>query len=132
MTADTPSRYRFGRYKIDVSRRLVIDGEGKILPLTSKVFDLLLFLVQNSGRTVSKDEIMATVWADTVVEESNLTQNISILRRALGDARGGNTFIATVSGRGYKFVADVVAESHTPAQPSASDAEPVVKTIAPR
>lgn len=107
MTAGTPSRYKFGRYEIHVSRRLLFDDEGKMVALTSKVFDLLLFLVRNSGRTVSKDEIMTAVWPDTVVEESNLTQNISILRRALGDARGENAFIATVSGQGYKFVANV-------------------------
>ena len=91
----------------------MLDRDENPVPLTPKVFDLLLYLVESRGKLLTKDELMAAVWPDTIVEESNLTQNISILRRALGDVRGDNAFIVTVPGRGYKFVADVAVESTT-------------------
>ncbi|HYJ91325.1 MAG TPA: tetratricopeptide repeat protein, partial [Pyrinomonadaceae bacterium] len=80
--------------------------------------------VTNRGRLLTKDEIMSAVWPDTIVEESNLTQNISILRRALGDVRGDNAFIVTVPGRGYKFVPDV----RSPTVEAPEGDEPVVET----
>ena len=101
------NHYEFKGFRIDPDRRLLFDPEEKVVALTPKVFDLLLYFVRNQGKLISKDEIMAAVWPDTVVEESNLTQNVSILRRALGDVRGDNAFIVTVPGRGYKFVPDV-------------------------
>ena len=104
---DDVNGYEFKGFRVDVARRLVFDPQGTPLQLTPKVFDLLLYLVENRGKMLGKDAIMSAVWPDTIVEESNLTQNISILRRALGDARGDNAFIVTVPGRGYKFVADV-------------------------
>ncbi|MEO8041573.1 MAG: winged helix-turn-helix domain-containing protein, partial [Acidobacteriota bacterium] len=105
---DTPENtYKFRGHQIDSRRRLLRDENGEPVSLTPKVFDLLLFLVENAGTVVFKDEIMAAVWPDTIVEESNLTQNISILRRSLGETRGVNDFIATIPGRGYKFVAEV-------------------------
>ena len=97
----------FNGFRIDGKRRLLLGHEGIPVSLTPKVFDLLLYLVQNRGKLLAKDELMTAVWPDTIVEESNLTQNISILRRALGDAKGDNAFIATIPGRGYKFVAEV-------------------------
>jgi DNA-binding winged helix-turn-helix (wHTH) protein/TolB-like protein/Flp pilus assembly protein TadD len=109
----TANRYKFRGFEIDVSRRLLRATDGDPISLTSKVFDLLLYLVANAGRTLNKDELMSAIWPDTVVEESNLTQNISILRKALGDVRGENAFIATIPGQGYRFVAEV--ESVTPA-----------------
>ena len=72
-----------------------------------KAFDILFYLVRNSQRVVEKDEIMEAVWPDTAVEENNLTQNISSIRKALGERHGENKFIATIPGKGYKFVADV-------------------------
>lgn len=105
--------YQIGRYKIDVSRRLLLDEDEKVVALTPKVFDLLLFLVSNNERVVTKDEIMSAIWPDTVVEESNLTQNVSILRRALGETRGENVFIATIPGQGYRFVAEVTRPGDT-------------------
>jgi serine/threonine-protein kinase len=103
--------FNFNGFRVDVGRRLLFDSEENLVQLTPKVFDLLLYLVQNCGRLLTKDELMAAVWPDTAVEESNLTQNISILRRALGDTRGDNAFIATVPGQGYKFVAGVTSDS---------------------
>lgn len=98
--------YEFGRFRLDsVKRRLLRDGEP--VRLTPKAFDTLLILVQSSGRTVEKDELMQLVWPDAVVEENNLNQNISALRRALGDSRDESHYIATIPGLGYRFVAEV-------------------------
>src|SRR5688572_24450449 len=109
--------YKFGSYEIDGSRRLLFGRDGDAIPLTPKVFDLLLFLVQHPAQTLTKDRIMSAVWPDTIVEESNLTQNISILRRALGDTRGDNAFIVTIPGQGYRFVAEVVTDSGVAEEP---------------
>lgn len=79
------------------------------MPLRPKAFDTLLYLVERSGKIVGKYELMLAIWADRVVEENNLTQNISTLRRVLGEKHGENRFIATVPGQGYKFVAAVHA-----------------------
>src|SRR4030095_4951774 len=74
---------------------------------TPKVFDTLLYLVEHQGVVLDKDELMLAIWPDTVVEENNLNQSISVLRRVLGESRGENRYVATVPGRGYRFVADV-------------------------
>lgn len=102
--------YRFGRFEIDTSNRLLL-REGRTVALTPKIFDMLLLLVENNGRMVSKDEIMATVWADTFVDETNLTSNISRLRKILHE--GGADFIETLPKRGYRFNAPI----ETPRQP---------------
>jgi serine/threonine-protein kinase len=99
--------YEFGEFRIDAAKRLLKKEDNEIVPLTPKVFDLLLYLVQNNGKVIEKDELMTAVWTDSIVEENNLSQNISILRRILGEKRGEHIFIATVPGRGYKFVAEV-------------------------
>lgn len=75
---------------MDASKRLLFDAEGKSLPLMPKALDILLYLVANSGRTIDKDELMSAVWPDTVVEENNLTQNVSAIRRTLGEKHGDN------------------------------------------
>jgi Tol biopolymer transport system component/DNA-binding winged helix-turn-helix (wHTH) protein len=98
--------YEFGPFRLDpLKRRLLRDGEP--LPLTPKAFDTLLALVRQSGKTLEKDDLMKEVWPDAVVEENNLNQNISTLRRSLGDSRQGSQYIATVPGFGYRFVAEV-------------------------
>jgi TolB-like protein/Tfp pilus assembly protein PilF len=98
--------YEFGAFRVDSSKRLLA-RDGMPVPLTPKVFDTLLYLVQHSGTALDKDELMTAIWPDTVVEENNLNQNISILRRALGDNRSEQRYIATVPGYGYRFVAEV-------------------------
>ena len=98
--------YEFGPFCVDASQRLLA-RDGTPVPLTPKVFDTLLHLVQHSGTALSKDELMRVIWPDTVVEENNLNQNISILRRVLGDGRSEHRYIATVPGHGYQFVAEV-------------------------
>src|SRR6185503_10161876 len=98
--------YEFGRFRLDPGkRRLMRDDE--MVRLTPKVFDTLLILVESSNRTLEKDELMQLVWPDAVVEENNLNQNISTLRRVLGDTRDESRYIATIPGLGYRFVADV-------------------------
>jgi DNA-binding winged helix-turn-helix (wHTH) protein len=74
--------HNFGPFRVDASRRLLL-RQGTAVPLTPKAFDILLVLLRNSDRMVGKDELMKLVWPDTVVEENNLTRNISSLRKAL-------------------------------------------------
>ena len=97
--------YEFGRFRLKTAERVLL-REGEIVPLTPKVFDILLTLVENSGQVVAKDDLMKRVWPSTYVEEGNLTQNISLLRKALGETPGGAQFIETVPRRGYRFVAE--------------------------
>ncbi len=96
--------YEFGNFKIDAVERLLL-REGQPVPLTQKVFDLLLLLVQNSGHVVEKDRLMKEIWPDAFVEEGNLTQNISVLRKAL--SVDGHDYIQTVPRRGYRLVGRV-------------------------
>jgi len=86
----------------------VLLREGEPVPLTPKVFDILITLVENRGQIVEKDDLMKKVWPTTFVEEGNLTQNVSLLRKALGESAGGVQFIETVPRRGYRFVAPVI------------------------
>ena len=81
--------------------------DGQVVPLTPKVFETLLVLVQNSGHVVDKTELYKRVWQDAFVEETNLTKNISILRKILSEGDGDRTFIETVPKRGYRFVVPV-------------------------
>ncbi|MBV8857532.1 MAG: winged helix-turn-helix domain-containing protein [Acidobacteria bacterium] len=98
--------YEFGRFRLDSVRRLLA-RDGEAVPLTPKTFDLLLTLVQNRGQILAREELLHRIWPRTVVEESNLTQNIFVLRKALGETPGDHFFIVTVPGRGYRFVAPV-------------------------
>jgi pimeloyl-ACP methyl ester carboxylesterase/DNA-binding winged helix-turn-helix (wHTH) protein len=93
--------YSFGAFRVDVRERLLLSGDSEI-PLTPKVFDTLLALIENCSHVLTKKELMQKVWPDSFVEENNLAQNISLLRKALG-----GSFIQTVPKRGYRFVADV-------------------------
>ena len=99
--------YEFEGFTLDLARRVFSDGNGSPIKLMPKAFDLLAFLVENNHRVVSKDEIMSELWPDTIVEENNLTQNISSLRRVFGEKPHENRFISTIPGRGYRFVAAV-------------------------
>jgi DNA-binding winged helix-turn-helix (wHTH) protein/Tfp pilus assembly protein PilF len=98
--------YQFGAFLIDVPNR-TLSRESKTISLRRKVFDTLVLLIEKRGRVVDKDEMMKLLWPDSFVEESNLVVSVSELRKVLGD-RGGQRFIATVPGRGYRFVAPVV------------------------
>src|SRR5271155_5729736 len=98
--------YEFGAFSIDPEERL-LTRDGTALSLTPKVFDTLLYLVRNPGRILTKDELLKEIWPDTFVEEVNLAVNISTLRKVLGENPQDGRYIATVAGRGYRFVADV-------------------------
>src|ERR1700688_3348765 len=99
-----PRHYlEFGDFRIDESRRILLRN-GEVVPLTSKVFDTLMILIENRGRLIEKDELMGLLWPSSHVEEGNLTVNVSHLRKALDDTRNERRFIVTVPGHGYKFV----------------------------
>ena len=98
--------YDFGRFRLKPAQRVLL-REGEPVPLTPKVFDILITLVEKSGQVVEKDDLMKRVWPTTFVEEGNLTQNVSLLRKALGETPGGTQFIETVPRRGYRFVAKI-------------------------
>jgi DNA-binding winged helix-turn-helix (wHTH) protein/pimeloyl-ACP methyl ester carboxylesterase len=100
------SFYAFGAFRLDASERVLL-GERGVVPLTPKAFDTLLVLVENSGHVIGKEELMRRVWPDSFVEENNLAQNISMLRKALGEDGGGQKYIETVPKRGYRFAAPV-------------------------
>jgi DNA-binding winged helix-turn-helix (wHTH) protein/TolB-like protein len=105
------SLYRFGQFTLD-SRKRVLSRADSLISLTPKAFDVLLFLVQNPNRLVSKEELLQAVWGDTFVEEGNLTQYISHLRKALGDNSEDTRLIVTIARKGYQFTADVtIAET---------------------
>jgi len=103
----------FGDFVLVPQERLLLRG-GVPVPLTAKAFDLLAILVQRSGHLVSKDELFEEVWPNTTVQETNLTVNISALRKALGGGRNGSEFIQTVPGHGYRFVAPVLVRHAMP------------------
>lgn len=121
MTGALPTRFAFFAFEVDESQRRLRGPGGETIPLRPRVFDTLMVLVRRAGETVAKDEILATVWADTVVEENNLNQAISSLRQALGDDRRNPRFIATIPGRGYQFIAPVTV---LPASDAARQNEP--------
>jgi Tol biopolymer transport system component/DNA-binding winged helix-turn-helix (wHTH) protein len=98
--------FEFGPFVLNPeSRSLTKDGAP--VTLTTKTLETLSVLVQNRGKVMSKDELLAALWPDTVVEEANLTQSISTLRKILGDSPKDHRYIVTLAGRGYQFVADV-------------------------
>lgn len=100
--------YEFGDFRLDAARRLLLPKDGdRALPLTARAFDTLLYLVERPGELLSKAALMGAIWPDVVVEENSLNQNISLLRRVLGESPGEYRFIVTVPGRGYRFVAEV-------------------------
>ncbi len=100
--------YEFGDFRLlAAQRRLTQRSDGRPIELTPKALDTLHFLLQHPGELLDKSTLIAAVWPNVVVEENNLNQVISALRRALGDGSGGRRFIVTVPGRGYQFVAPV-------------------------
>jgi DNA-binding winged helix-turn-helix (wHTH) protein/tetratricopeptide (TPR) repeat protein len=98
--------YEFGSYQVRPLERLLL-RDGKPVVLTPKVFDTLLFFVQNNGRLLKKDELLDKLWADSIVEEGNLTQNIFMLRKILGENPRDHQYLVTIPLQGYKFVARV-------------------------
>jgi DNA-binding winged helix-turn-helix (wHTH) protein/TolB-like protein/tetratricopeptide (TPR) repeat protein len=106
----TPSRarYEFGDFALDIGQQCLLRRDtGEAILLTTKVFDTLVYLVEHAGETLDKDVLLRSIWPGVIVEENSLTQNVSILRQVLGEARGENRYIATISRKGYRFVAKV-------------------------
>ena len=97
--------YEFGPFRLDAKERLLL-RDDEIVPLTPKAFDLLLVLVEKSGHLLKKDELMQRLWPDSFVEEGSLAQNVSLLRKALGES-DSQKFIETVPRRGYRPVPGV-------------------------
>ncbi len=98
--------YEFGRFRLNTSEKQLL-GDGTPVPLTPKAFDLLVVLVENSGRLLEKSRLLDLVWPDSFVEEANLSVKMSELRRALGEGPTDHHYIETVPRRGYRFVANV-------------------------
>src|ERR1700684_3643969 len=127
--------YRFGQFELD-SRKRTLSRADSPVSLTPKAFDVLLFLAQNPNRLVTKEELLQAVWGDTIVEEGNLTQYISHLRKALGDNSENSRLIVTLAPKGNQFTARVTSpdtpDSADPArlraaatETSKTDARPV-------
>src|SRR5262249_49508124 len=123
MNADGPTEYRFGRHRLDVGAcQLFTDGSP--VALTPKALDLLGALLEARGAVVSKDDLMARLWPDTIVEETNLTQTVFVLRKALQPQPTFPEVIATVARRGYRIAIPV--EPH-PSAPGTNGDLPVAE-----
>jgi DNA-binding winged helix-turn-helix (wHTH) protein/Tol biopolymer transport system component len=113
--------YSFDGFELDAQKRRLLRN-GQSVQLSSRGLDLLLALIESAGREITKEELMARVWADQIVEDANLTVTMSHLRKALGEKASDHRFIVTIPGRGYRFVGAVrptetlIVEEHTVSQ----------------
>lgn len=107
-SADPKTRqlYEFGPYRVDPEKELLL-REDQTVPLPPKAFQILLVLIRHNKELVTKDDLMKTIWPDTFVEEANLSRNVFLLRKALGESPQDHQYIVTVPGRGYRFAEDV-------------------------
>ena len=105
-TDGSDSNWQFDGFKVLTEARVLL-AHGTAIPLTSKAFDTLVLLLANRDRVVSKDELLRSVWRDVAVEEGNLTQQIFLLRKALGESAQQPRYIVTVPGHGYRFTGRV-------------------------
>jgi len=122
MPLPTYQIYEFGPFRLEVEERRLL-REGHLVRLRAKVFDTLRVLVEHQGHLVGKEELMQTIWPDSIVEENNLDHNISTLRRALGGKATGQQYIETVPRQGYRFVATVKQIRENPERVVPSDEE---------
>ena len=114
--------FEFGPFRLDAAEHLLL-REGQPVQLPPKAFEMLLLLVENGGHVLQKNALMEALWPDSFVEESNLTQNVFLLRKALGEDQGGHQYVKTIPRVGYRFIAPVreiliegdavVVESHS-------------------
>jgi Tol biopolymer transport system component/DNA-binding winged helix-turn-helix (wHTH) protein len=140
MSLEIKHLYEFGEFRLDTQEKILMRGDQPVA-LTPKVFELLSVFVENYGRLLGKDELMKKIWADSFVEEGNLTFNIRQLRIALGDDAQRPIYIKTVPRHGYRFIAAVkeivesdapiIVEEKSPAIDSATDIEeiPTIENI---
>ena len=98
--------YQFGKFRLDAERCVLFDGDDAVVDATPKALEILCVLIESGSRVVSKEELMRRVWAESFVEEANLSHHIFRLRRALGESPE-QKYIETVSKRGYRFVESV-------------------------
>ena len=118
--------YEFGPYRMDPARNLLLRGAEPI-PLTAKAFETLLALIEHGDEVVSKEELMRRLWPDTFVEEANLAQHISMVRKALGETPRDRRYIITQPGRGYRFAERVrTISSHGADSPTTTITPPAV------
>ena len=101
------SEISFGPFRLFPTKFLVLEDD-KPLALGSRALEILTVLVEQPGKLVTREELMARVWPNVIVEPANLTVHVSALRRMLRDGQDGNRFIVNIPGRGYSFVASVV------------------------
>lgn len=106
MLQEQGMHYRFEEFTVEPVAR-ALKRNGSAIELSRRSFDLLLYLVQNSGKILSKDELLQKIWPDTYVDENSLAKSVSVLRKALSDGSGERSFILTLPGRGYQFAAQV-------------------------
>src|SRR5208282_75069 len=124
MSMQTGGIFQFGEFQIDARAR-TLRREEEIVSLSFRAFDVLLYFVQNPGKVLTRDELLKNVWADSFVDENSLAQSISALRRALDEKPGDNSYIVTLTGRGYQFVASVQVVA-----PSSGSNLPEIETAA--
>ena len=129
----TRQLYEFGPFRLDPEKDLLL-REDETVPIAPKAFQILLVLIRHNKQVVTKDDLMKTVWPDTFVEEANLSRNIFLLRKALGESPQDHQYIVTVPGRGYRFAEnvqlvpdrelDVVAASHSTVEVQVEEGRP--------
>ena len=120
----------FGPFRLSVSERLLAKG-GEPVGIGGRALDILIVLVEHAGEVLSSKELLRRVWPDVIVEEGSLRVHLSNLRKALGDGKDGNRYIANVAGRGYSFVAPVQTSARMiPTPPSSGAGRP--KRLPPR
>lgn len=135
MENNSEKSFSFGDFELSGAKRR-LSKRGEIVSLNSKTFDLLFALVENHGQVLSKDELLEKVWADQFVEENNLSVQISALRKIFGEKKGEHQFIATIPGKGYKFVhelnetnGEIVIENHKIERIIVEESEPEIKRL---
>jgi TolB-like protein len=124
--AEPQLSYEFGEFRLDAARQVLLNNRHEIVPLTPRAYDLLLHFLEHPGELLGREALMKVIWPDTVVEENNLSQHLSALRRTLGDLKSGGSYIVTVPRRGYRFVAPVRPAA---AAPRANPAGPSVAVL---
>src|SRR5262249_51480391 len=111
----------FGSFRLVPAQRVLLD-DGKPLRLGGRALDILITLVEHAGETISKEQLIAHTWPETIVDEGALRVHVAALRKALGDGRAGRRYVANNPGRGYTFVAPVTREHPLPATVSPNSA----------
>ena len=124
--------YDFGGFQLDTAKRLLRRLDGTPVPLTSRVFETLLYMVEHHDAVLDKERIMEAVWPDSIVEENNLAQAISKLRQVFGETPGSHDYIVTVPGRGYRFVAKVTEHAAEATSPAGAEHAQVLTSFANR